>query len=566
MTPLLNKRLLQETLSKNKHTISQSEISNLQTFADKYIARIGSKNFKSEESEKQLFLNELLTILGYVHGESFEFESKTDEGQRSGDAFLGSSNDNQMSKEIAVEWKGLNANLDKGKESAVSQLFDYMSRTKAEIGIVGNFGQWRLYTWNTKQEKYHEFSLLEISQSKEKAIELLYLLSPSFLLKGTNSVSPLHTFIATSEREQTLITKEFYKDFSAARLNLFYHICSHNQTLDKHILLIKTQKLLDRFVFILFCEDKAGLLPRGISKQIYELGKNSRDRTDQKIWREFRNLFQDIDEGRDDLHPPISGYNGGLFKQDNILDNLTIKDDIWENLISLAQYDFESDLNVNILGHIFEQSISDIEAIKADIDGTADTTKTSKRKKDGIYYTPEYITRYIVEQTVGRYLQEHPDKLDTIKVLDPACGSGAFPNQVFNYLSQQHDQKARSQSDNSNDIFATAEGDKEILKNNIFGVDLQPESVEIAKLSLWLKTARKDQKLANLDSNFKQGNSLIDDVTVAGENAFDWQKEFPQIFNFSFDINKFAETKGLNKTEFKLLNLYNEITLKKVGY
>jgi type II restriction/modification system DNA methylase subunit YeeA len=120
--------------------------------------------------------------------------------------------------------------------------------------------------------------------------------------------------------------------------------------------------------------------------------------------------------------------------------------------------------------------------------------------------------------------------LETIKVLDPAGGSGAFPNQVHNFLAKKHVQKANQDAIQGGlETFATIDEtqiDKSILKNNIFMVDLQSESVEIAKLSLWLKTAKKDQKLNNLDSNIKCGNSLIDDPEIAEDLAFDWGKEF----------------------------------------
>ena len=101
----------------------------------------------------------------------------------------------------------------------------------------------------------------------------------------------------------------------------------------------------------------------------------------------------DVDEGRFDVDPPINKYNGGLFKPDEILDNLHIKDIIWDDIIKLSKYDFDSDLNVNILGHIFEQSISDLESLKAEISGDVIVKGKTKRKRDGIYYTPEYINK-----------------------------------------------------------------------------------------------------------------------------------------------------------------------------
>jgi len=204
---------------------------------------------------------------------------------------------------------------------------------------------------------------------------------------------------------------------------------------------------------------------------------------------------------------------------------------------------------VNILGHIFEQSISDIEQLKGELLGEEITTdelvekKESKRKKDGIFYTPEYIVDYIVQNSLMVYLEEKENEclakykkeneayqayqhiLQNIKVLDPACGSGAFLVKVFDYLYAEN--KRVGQIVKS--LFDDDEIYKSILRNNIYGVDLNPESVEITKLSLWLKSAQKGKKLNNLDDNIKCGNSLIDDPAVAGERAFDWQKEFSDI-------------------------------------
>lgn len=270
-----------------------------------------------------------------------------------------------------------------------------------------------------------------------------------------------------------------------------------------------------------------------------------------RIWDEFRGLFAAIDKGNNNVNPPINAYNGGLFAPDEILDKLLIKDEVFEHIKKLSRYDFESDLNVNILGHIFEQSLSDLEHLKNEIDGIQEDKKNSKRKKDGIFYTPEYITHYIVEETIGRYLDENPDKLETIKILDPACGSGAFLNQAHEFLRKQHKIKIeekinaeKSSKRGGQEFLQTnllkhsnlAENDRSILLNNIFGVDLNKESVEITKLALWLKTAHPKYKLQNLDENIKCGNSLIDDPNIAGEKAFKWENEFKDVMdNGGFD-------------------------------
>jgi len=210
---------------------------------------------------------------------------------------------------------------------------------------------------------------------------------------------------------------------------------------------------------------------------------------------------------------------------------------------------------------------------------------TNKRKKEGIYYTPPHVTRYIVEQAVGGWLADRKEEIgfsklpqlteadyasivvpkkgkgarhvrynknieahinaweaydkvvQGIKVVDPACGSGAFLNEVFDYLYRE------GQSINSQLTILRGgqlhlfRWDTHILSENRFGVDVNPESVEITKLSLWLKTANRSEKLTYLDDNIKCGNSLVDDPLVVGSAAFDWPKQFGKIAsNHKFDV------------------------------
>jgi hypothetical protein len=572
--PLFNKKLLLQTIETNRVEINSEFKNRLKEHFQTTLHRIESKDFKKEESEKVPFLQKMFELLGYKMHENLKFEHSM--GGRSIDAVLGHKTENKREIEVAIEWKGTDTkNLDKGKagETPVSQLWDYITKSGSPIGILGNFLEFRLYAKSKKQSDYHEFKLSELvnDNSSSKLDELIVLLNPKALLRGGNKNSRIEDLIEKSQIEQEQITKRFYTDYKGLRLKLFQDLVLSNSQLSKHFILEKTQKLLDRLIFVMFCED-TDLMPYKIINSTFILGKSNRSRSTSKIWEQFQYLFDDIDKGRHDIYPQINAFNGGLFKTDEELDSLIIHDTIWESIVKLAEYDFASDLNVNILGHIFEQSISDLEDIKAQIEAeelvTATTVspkeyeiqilpnevtaspslpqeathqpptpkaKTSKRKKDGIYYTPEYITEYIVEQTVGKYLSENPNSLEIITVLDPAGGSGAFPNQVHSFLAKKHaeilNQKATDDGLGAFAEFDESSVNKSILKNNIFMVDLQPESVEIAKLSLWLKTARKDQKLDNLDSNIKCGNSLIDDKEIAGELAFDWGKEFGGLNN-----------------------------------
>ena len=531
--PLINKRLLEKTLNKYRHDISRDKKNELKTLFKQTLERIDKKKFKKEESEKVPFLQKMFELLGYKLHQNLEFEFSTQ--GRSIDGVLGEvaeglslqNKESEFLPQVAIEWKGTNTkSLDKGKagETPVSQMWDYMGKVGAEIGIVGNFIEWRLYTLQTKQSEYWEFNLRQLAENEDKLDELIFLLRKSTVLKSDKKTCLLQDLINESEAEQEQITKNFYNDYKQRRTNLFNHLIDNNEDKDKHLLLEKTQKVLDRLIFVMFCED-GYLISSNTVKNTYDQARNTILPTPTKIWDFFKGLFLAIDKGND--YPKINAFNGGLFSDDPELNSLIIKDQIWADLVKLAEYDFGSDLDVNILGHIFEQSISDIEEIKAELEGETTDKKKSKRKKDGIYYTPEYITDYIVSETIGNWLEdqsvEEPLRfqsengmasipLRNIKILDPAGGSGAFPNQVHSYLAKKtadlENQEAIEGGLESLAYQDASTIDKGILKNNIYMVDLQPESVEIAKLSLWLKTARKDQKLNNLDENVKVGNSL----------------------------------------------------------
>jgi len=130
-----------------------------------------------------------------------------------------------------------------------------------------------------------------------------------------------------------------------------------------------------------------------------------------------------------------------------------------------------------------------------------------------------------------------------ITICDPACGSGAFLNQALNFLINEHRNIDEMQAKLFGDALVLSDIENTILENNLFGVDINDESVEIAKLSLWLRTAQPNRKLNDLNNNIKCGNSLIDDPAVAGDKAFDWEREFPQVFGHEKEISQTVEIK-----------------------
>jgi len=165
------------------------------------------------------------------------------------------------------------------------------------------------------------------------------------------------------------------------------------------------QTILDRILFIAFAED-TNLLPRNILEQAFET-RNAF--APAPVWQNFLGLFKAIDEGSPPLKVPR--YNGGLFAPDDTINALAMPDHICEGFKELAKYDFASEVSVTVLGHIFEQSIADVEQLQAEARGqVVEAKKTSgtsgRRKRDGVVYTPDYIARFIVEQTLGIHARE----------------------------------------------------------------------------------------------------------------------------------------------------------------
>ena len=557
MATLLNQKLLKSCVEKFNFPENQKRqrideiISAWQTaFKDHDLSKA-----KETSLQGKFFSKFFCEILGYTMQDdgqevwTLKQEAKTEVDGKEADGSLGYYSKISAKTRCVIELKDAQCNLDskqqsrESKQTPVEQAFQYLYKfADCDWVIVSNFRYTRLYHKSKGQTAYEEFDILNLHEEKEFK-RFYYCLCKENLL-NENSCSQMDLLIKQSGEADIDITKEFYAEFKNVRKILFEHIIENNPDFDKKLLLEKTQKLLDRFIFIFFCEDTAGLLPHNTVENIYKMAQNSFSLSECKIWEQFRGLFVAIDKGNNNVNPPINAYNGGLFAYDEILDKLIIKDEMFTYIKELARYDFESDLNVNILGHIFEQSLSDLEQIKNEIDGIQEDKKNSKRKKDGIFYTPEYITHYIVEETIGKYLEENPDKLETIKILDPACGSGAFLNQAHSFLLKQRQIQVEENIKNNDksqlNLFKhtnQAEHDRSILLNNLFGVDLNKESVEITKLALWLKTANSKCKLNNLDENIKCGNSLIDEEFVAGDKAFKWETEYKDIMqNGGFDV------------------------------
>lgn len=517
------------------------------------------RNSKEEQYQGEFLIDLFVNVLGYIKNPTPNFnlttELKNIKGSKKTDGAILSTEQDSLGKALAViELKGTNT-TDLSKIE--TQAFGYKNNQPGcNYVITSNYEKLRFYIDNAVD--FEEFNLFQLSKER---FELLWLcLSAEYLLKDIPK-----KIKDESLSQEELITKKLYKDYALFRNEIFDAIQKENTAYDKLTLFKKTQKLLDRFLFIFFAEDRL-LLPPNSIRAILKQWTDLRDTYDEyfPLYDRFKKYFGYMNTGHKGQQHDIFAYNGGLFAPDEILDTIKINDDLlYKHTLNLSNYDFESEVSVNILGHIFEHSLNDIDEIQAEIQGVTTEQSKSKRKKDGVFYTPKYITKYIVDNTVGKLCEEKKAELDIqeadyekgrkgrqkatlkgltqkledyrkwllqITICDPACGSGAFLNQALEFLIAEHRYIDELQAKLFGDAMILSEVENAILENNIYGVDINEESVDIAKLSLWLRTAQKGRKLTSLNNNIKCGNSLIDDPSVAGDKAFHWQKEFPDIF------------------------------------
>lgn len=473
-----------------------------------------------------------------------------------------------------IELKAARIDLDRPtpgrKETPVEQGWRYANYTpECRWIIVSNYRELRLYQTSKTPAYYEKFLLTELAEIEAFKRFYFLLCRNNFLPKQQEkqTISVIDELLVKSNEAKEEITKKLYEEYKAVRLNIVKHFRftgAKNLPKRDSLLIEKAQKTLDRVLFIAFCESR-GLLP---SKTL----SNAHDHKDiynpRSIWENYKSVFRWVDKGNE--HPPIPGYNGGLFQHDKILDeHLTVTDLLCSQLKQLTRFDFETDVSVDILGHIFEQSVTDLEELKADAAGQEYNQKKGKRKTQGVFYTPAFVTQYIVEVALGGYLNRKEQEIRQLfqleqipqratkkqketeikfwetyrdevlkktRVIDPACGSGAFLIAAFDYLSRQYERV--------NEALAVLRGgqrslfdlNKTILNTNLYGVDLSPESVEITKLSLWLKTAEMGKTLTDLDDNIKVGNSIVNDASFA-DKAFNWKAEFKQVFaDGGFDV------------------------------
>jgi len=462
------------------------------------------------------------------------------------------------------------------------QVRRYAWSAKLPLSILTDFEELAVYDCRIKPKPSDKPAVGRILYFKyteyaDRWDELAAIFSREAVLKGSFDKYVEST---KGKRGTAEVDDAFLEEIENWREVLAKNIAANNQELSVRDLNFAVQRTIDRIIFLRICEDR-GIETYGSLLGLVN-GKN--------IYRRLCEVFYRADEK----------YNSGLFHfhkekdrqepPDEFTPGLEIDD---ETLIEIikglyypdSSYEF-SVLPADILGQVYEQFLGKVIRLTAGHQAKVED-KPEVKKAGGVYYTPTYIVDYIVKNTVGKILEELSSKekdkkilkrIANLRILDPACGSGSFLIGAYQYLLNWHrdwyvnDGAEKWTAGKAPTLYQAQGGEwrltaaerKRILLNNIYGVDIDPQAVEVTKLSLLLKVLEgeneqtisrqlrifNERALPDLVNNIKCGNSLIgpdfydgqqlslmDDEERIKINAFDWKSEFKDIMDSGgFDV------------------------------
>src|SRR5271157_1643417 len=420
-----------------------------------------------------------------------------------------------------LEAKALGENLDNQK--FFEQALNYAYYKRCPWAVLTNFETIKILNaeWESPYYFSSHFMTIKCNEFLDRFNDL-WLLSKEGFEQG--SLDKLAERYGKKTKKES-VDKQLLNDFTRFRDILSKNITKLNQTkkLTQSELDESIQRILDRLIFIRNCED------RGLEeKKLWEA------RLEANAWKKLKEVFTYYDKHYDSK---LFTYDLTDPKKVHLCDKLDIDDFVVKEIIESLyrtkdksiSYDF-SIIDADILGTVYEQYLSHI--LKKTERRATLTENHVHRKGQGIYYTPIYVVDYIVRSTLGELLKDDKADVEKIRVLDPACGSGSFLIKAFDVLNEhysKHDEEYNQTQLDTTGTGVTYSKKLSILSHNIFGVDLDKQAVEIAQLNLLLKIAERGHRLPLLEKNIKCGNSLIDDETVAGDKAFQWDKQFEEI-------------------------------------
>ncbi len=431
------------------------------------------------------------------------------------------------------------------------QLRRYAWSAKLPLSILTDFEEFAVYETRTRPQK----------EDKAGTGRVMYLTYKDYIDQWDEIASRFSydavvqgyfdRFAETTEKKRGTqeVDSEFLKEIESWRELLAKNIALRNPDVSIYELNYAVQKIIDRIIFLRICEDR-GIEPYGQLQTKAESGD---------VYTHLLNHFRLAE----------SKYNSGIFnfETDRITPALTIDDRVLKTIVQSlyypkSPYEF-SVLGVEILGNVYEQFLGKVIRLTAGHQAKVET-KPEVKKAGGVYYTPQYIVEYIVKNTVGKLIAgKTPEEIAGIKILDPACGSGSFLIGAYTYLLRYHldwyvsnkpkKHKGKMFQAKENEWYLTTAEKKRVLLDNIFGVDIDSQAVEVTKLSLLLKVLEHESResidqqmklglegvLPNLGDNIKCGNSLIgpeyyelgqqgtlfDEAEMRRVNVFDWEDD-----------------------------------------
>ena len=360
---------------------------------------------------------------------------------------------------------------------------------------------------------------------------------------------------SANKKGTATVDKEFLQSLDSWRTYLATSISWNNKNLDEDEINFVVQQTIDRIIFLRIAEDR-NIEPYGNLKHAVSHGDF------------YQNLFAIFGEADDKYNSGLFDFKKDKYSRDIKIDNKVIKTIVRELYYPECPYEF-SVLSVEILGSAYEQFLGKVIRITHSHHAKIEE-KPEVRKAGGVYYTPQYVVEYIVKNTVGKLLEgKTPKEVSNLKIVDPACGSGSFLIGAYQYLLDWHKNLYTTDgkvSKGTRGNVLTPEGNlttsekKRILLNNIYGVDIDVNAVEVTKLSLLLKCMEgeteasiasqlrlfNERVLPTLDNNIKDGNSLVDIDYYASQldfgeekkiKPFSWLNAFPEVFkNGGFDV------------------------------
>ena len=460
-----------------------------------------------------------------------------------------------------VEAKKPSRNLKEDSEAAY-QIRRYAWSGKLAVSILTDFEEFAIYDCSKKPSPNDKASMSRIEYiNYEDYLNRFDFLYDTFakenVLRGSLEKYNADT---KSKKGTESVDIDFLNSLDDLRTKLASNISKLN-SLSLRDLNFAVQHIIDRIIFLRVAEDR-GVENYGDLREAC-CGNN--------YYKNIVEIFKKAD----------GKYNSGIFdfSKDKITQNIEVDNKVIKEIINdlyypKSPYEF-SVISVEIIGNAYEQFLGKTITIgknsKAKIE-----LKPEVRKAGGVYYTPEYIVDYIVENTVGEKIKgKTPKEIANIKIVDPACGSGSFLLGAYKYLLNYHIEyynkiKDRAKFKGVKEDVIKENGDltiwikKQILRNNIFGVDIDSNAAEVTKLSLLMKCLEgespasiqnnqdlfNERALPSLEDNIKCGNSLIgndfyesqsmldfDEETQYKINCFDWEDEFKNVFACGgFDI------------------------------